>query len=229
MPLKIHHYFKTMLKKLTSLSLLIYCLSNAQLSVGNSAYVFINDEIVFVENDIIALTNYTAVAYTYASNYNGASAPLDIEPNSIYVQENAAINPSEGLAMKGSQDYGNAQRFDFRGKSNSGTIARNYTNRFESSLKKNSLSTDIKELNSLKIHQNNNISKLTINNPNAINIKSFELFDVAGKLILRKKIRSRATVQSYSTKELSDGIYIVSLLMENNHFIRKKIIISNRK
>lgn len=231
-----------MLKKFTSLFLLMYSLSNVQLSARNSAYVFINDEIVFVENGIIDLTNSTPLTYTHASNYNGTSTPLNIEPywilkyitgsnysNWIHVQGDTAINPGKGFTMKGTQGSGNAQRFDFRGKPDSETIAGNYTNRFEITFKKNTLSTEIKELNSLKIYQNNNISKLTINNPNAVNIKSFELFDITGKLILRKKIRSRETIQSYSTKGLSEGIYIVNLLLENNPIISKKIIISNRK
>ncbi|MBP0905546.1 T9SS type A sorting domain-containing protein [Mariniflexile gromovii] len=104
-----------------------------------------------------------------------------------------------------------------------------YNNRFEITFTKNTLSTDFDEFKSVEVYHNNNSSSLTINNPKAINIESFKLFDATGKLVLNKKIRSKQTTQSYSTKSLSDGVYIVNILLENDQFFSKKIIVGGKK
>ncbi len=197
------------------LTLILFVLCNisfAQLSVRNNAYVFINDQIVFVEDDInlnetnsriylrneaqviqgsgttgntgvgelsvyqegnvgeyeynywcspvgskvsssnnnpsgISLLNdvtglITSVPATFNNSvdYNGTSSPLNIEPywiwkfvasdqyaDWVHVQDNTIINPGEGFTMKGTLGSGEAQRYDFRGKPNKGTIAVNVT------------------------------------------------------------------------------------------------------
>lgn len=183
-------------------------ISNAQLSIRNSAYVFVSDEIVFVEddinlneinssiylrneaqiiqgsgitgnsgvgqlsvyqeanvdeyeynywcapignktsnssnnpfgisllNDVTGLITATPATYTRTSSYNGTSSPLNIEPywiwkyiassnysDWIHVQGSTTINPGEGFTMKGTTGSGGAQRYDFRGKPNTGTIS----------------------------------------------------------------------------------------------------------
>ena len=41
----------------------------------------------------------------------------------IHVQSATSINPGEGFTMKGTAGSGDAQRYDFRGKPNNGTIS----------------------------------------------------------------------------------------------------------
>jgi hypothetical protein len=195
-------------KKLLLLLILISNLSFSQLSVRNSAYIFINDEVVFVEddinlneasstiylrneaqvvqgtgttgnsgvgelsvyqeanvgeheynywcspigsktsnsvnnpfgisflNDVTGLITSTPATFVSTGSYNGTSSPLNIEPywiwkfiasdnyaEWIHVQGNTTINPGEGFTMKGTIGSGDAQRYDFRGKPNNGTMA----------------------------------------------------------------------------------------------------------
>lgn len=192
------------------LFLLATSISFSQLSVRNSAYIFVNDEVVFVEddinlneaastiylrneaqiiqgtgttgnsgigelsvyqeanggeheynywcspigsktsnsinnpfgisflNDVTGLITSTPATFVTSSTYNGTSSPLNIEPYWVWkfiasddysewthVQGNTSINPGEGFTMKGTIGSGNAQRYDFRGKPNNGTIAVN--------------------------------------------------------------------------------------------------------
>ena len=187
--------------------MMICNLSFSQLSVRNTSYVFINDEIVFVEddinlneaastiylrseaqviqgsgttgnsgvgelsvyqeanageheynywcspigsktsnninnpfgisflNDVTGLITSTPATYNSTNSYNGTSSPLNIEPHWvwkfiasdnygewIHVKGNTTINPGEGYTMKGTIGSANAQRYDFRGKPNTGTI-----------------------------------------------------------------------------------------------------------
>ena len=194
--------------KLIVLALFLCNLSFSQLSVRNSAYVFVNDEIVFVEDDInlnegnsriylrdeaqiiqgsgttgnsglgelsvyqeanvgeheynywcspigsktnnsinnpfgisflndaMGLITSTPATFASTSSYNGTSSPLNIEPywvwkfiasdnyaDWVHVQGNTNVNPGEGFTMKGTIGSGDAQRYDFRGKPNNGTIS----------------------------------------------------------------------------------------------------------
>ncbi|AXP81992.1 hypothetical protein CJ739_2927 [Mariniflexile rhizosphaerae] len=103
----------------------------------------------------------------------------------------------------------------------------NYLNRFEVTFTKNTLSNDFEAFKTLKVYHNN--STLTINNPKAININSLELIDVTGKRVLHKKIHSKETTQNYSTKGLSDGAYIVNVLLKNDQVFTKKIIVAAKE
>ncbi|MDG1729388.1 MAG: T9SS type A sorting domain-containing protein [Algibacter sp.] len=197
-----------MLNKLIIFTLFIYNLSFSQLSVRNNAYIFVDNEVVFVEDDInlneasssiylrnesqliqgagttgnsgigelsvyqeanageyeynywcspigdktnnlinnpfgISLLNdatglitSTPATFVSSASFNGTSTPLNIEPywvwkfissngysEWIHIKGSTAINPGEGFTMKGTAGSGNAQRYDFRGKPNNGTIA----------------------------------------------------------------------------------------------------------
>lgn len=107
--------------------------------------------------------------------------------------------------------------------------ASNYTDRFKIVFEKNSLNTTEANLNDLRVFQNNNISELKISNPNSLNIKAFSLFDVSGKKVQNKKVRNSKKEYIYSTKSLSDGVYIVQINIDNNQVFNKKVLITNKK
>jgi hypothetical protein len=104
-----------------------------------------------------------------------------------------------------------------------------YTNRFEVTFSKNTLNVEANLFEGIQVFQNNNLSELTIKNPNSFEIQSFELFDVTGKLVLRRKILSKNKTYTHATKSLSEGVYIVNLSFENNLIFSKKIIVTNKK
>ncbi|WP_034044828.1 T9SS type A sorting domain-containing protein [Wocania ichthyoenteri] len=103
-----------------------------------------------------------------------------------------------------------------------------YNNRFEITFNSQSLTVDTTIFNDFNIFQNNTISELKIINPNALNIKSFNLFDVSGKQVLNQNILETKNSYTFSTKSLSDGVYIARISSSNNQNFTKKVIISNK-
>ena len=105
-----------------------------------------------------------------------------------------------------------------------------YNNRFEITFKESSvLNASENAFTGFKVFQNNKISQLSLLNPNSLTIKSFSLFDVSGKQVMLEYIASESKNHSYSTKSLSDGVYIVKINLNDNQVFNKKIIIANRK
>lgn len=87
-------------------------------------------------NDVTGLITSNPATVTHMPGYNGISSPLTIESYWIWkfiasdeysewthVQGSTSINPGEGFTMKGTAGSGDAQRYDFRGKPNNGTIS----------------------------------------------------------------------------------------------------------
>ena len=104
----------------------------------------------------------------------------------------------------------------------------NYTNRFEITFSKNSLSTANETFVNFNVFQNNKTAKLKLFNPNALEIASFSLFDISGRRVLKKRISSHKKSHKYSTNSLSDGVYIAKIHLSNNQVFSKKVIIANR-
>ena len=103
-----------------------------------------------------------------------------------------------------------------------------YTNRFEVTFKSQTLNVDETTFNDFNIFQNNTISELKISNPNVLDIKTFNLFDISGKQVLNESILDSKRTLSYSTKSLSDGVYIARISLSNNQGFTKKVIITNK-
>lgn len=99
---------------------------------------------------------------------------------------------------------------------------------FEITFKSNS-TLGVKDLasESFVVYQNNSTKNLTINNPLLMDLATCGLYDVAGKLIFRKKDLGVNSSYKFSTSGLDDGIYIVKLSTKDNIEVGKKIIIRN--
>ncbi len=85
--------------------------------------------------DVTGLTTYNNPNILAMNNYDGSSTPLSIAPYWIFkfitsstynqwtqVGSTNTLNAGEGFTMKGTSGSGSAQRYDFRGKPNDGTI-----------------------------------------------------------------------------------------------------------
>lgn len=77
------------------------------------------------------------------------------------------------------------------------------------------------------IYQNNNASLLTIVNPNNLSIHSLSFYDVTGKEIFNHLDLPLKTKHEFSTKDLSEGVYLVSLKTSSHKTLNKKVIITN--
>ena len=92
------------------------------------------------------------------------------------------------------------------------------------------LSTDpVSVLSTLNVYHNDTNNTVTIKNPKKINLKSCTLYDIAGKAIFTENNLGSNDFYSYSTLNLSDGIYIVKLTSEDGEDTSKKIAVFNTK
>lgn len=102
-------------------------------------------------------------------------------------------------------------------------------NRFEVTFQNNSLNVDETIINDFLIVQNNNNQTLTVNNPNGLDIKSADLFDISGKLIFKKVDLGVKSSYEFSTSGLSDGVYIAKIISVDGKSKAQKVIIERRK
>lgn len=114
--------------------------------------------------DVTGLITYNDPIILPMNNYDGINSPLSISPYWIYkfttsntysqwsqVGSNNSLNAGEGFTMKGTSGSGSAQRYDFRGKPNDGTLLVPITNNnstltgnpYPSAIDLNMLLTDI--------------------------------------------------------------------------------------
>ncbi|GEC77523.1 T9SS type A sorting domain-containing protein [Flavobacterium aquatile] len=102
-------------------------------------------------------------------------------------------------------------------------------NRFEVTFQNNSLNVDETIINDFLIIQNNDNQTLTVNNPNGLDIKSADLFDISGKLIFKKVDLGVKSSYEFSTSGLSDGVYIAKIISVDGKSKAQKVIIERRK
>lgn len=102
-----------------------------------------------------------------------------------------------------------------------------YKNRFEISFTNGTLSSTTADTNSnFVILQDNSKQELTILNPDVLDIKEIQLFEITGKLIYKETKLAASSNHIISTSVLSDGIYFVTIEINNGKRITQKIIVS---
>lgn len=89
-----------------------------------------------------------------------------------------------------------------------------------------SAQTNIKD--QFDILVNNEESQFNILNPNMRDIKSFQVYDINGRMVLSHSITTIEGSYSYPSKNLSEGIYVANILLHNNKSFSKKLIVSHK-
>ncbi|WP_367754915.1 T9SS type A sorting domain-containing protein [Flavobacterium sp. WC2430] len=94
---------------------------------------------------------------------------------------------------------------------------------------KNGSTLGVEDVNKEKflMYQNNKTKSLTLSNPLQKELVSCSLYDVLGKLIFNKKDLGTNATYSFTTANLSDGIYFAKLATNENAIFNQKIIIKN--
>lgn len=104
-----------------------------------------------------------------------------------------------------------------------------YTDRFEITFTSERLNTEeIITAEDLNIYQNNSLATLNISNPKLLNISKVILYDISGKQIIKETGLKSLSNHSFSTKNLSEGVYVVNVTFADNQVINKKVIVSNK-
>ena len=76
--------------------------------------------------------------------------------------------------------------------------------------------------------QNNPLQQLEISNPEGYAIKSALVYDMNGKLVIQEKNLGDQSKYSFYTGNLSDGVYLVKLMTEDDIAIDYKAIVHNK-
>ena len=76
--------------------------------------------------------------------------------------------------------------------------------------------------------QNNPNQQLEVRNPQEYIIKSASMYDMSGKLVISKENLGAKNHYSFYTGHLSDGVYLVKLITEEDVIIDYKAIVHNR-
>lgn len=168
-----------------------------------------------------------------AFNYDGTlKIPLVVNVNNqqltrfgIYDVQNFDASQPIYIHDKDNDSYINLQDQAFEITLEEG----NYTNRFEIVFQDENLSTEEFNDTDFMVMQNNNTSQLTVLNPNQLEIKTVTLFDVSGKMIFNEQGLSVQDRYQFSTKNISEGVYITKIIFANQSTMSKKVIVSQKK
>ena len=99
--------------------------------------------------------------------------------------------------------------------------------RFKIVFKSKTLETNEEIKSTFLISYNRESQTLTAHNPDNINLKTFALYDILGRVILTKKNLGSNAIYNFSTSILNSGIYIVQFLTVDNKKITQKVSIYN--
>jgi hypothetical protein len=102
-----------------------------------------------------------------------------------------------------------------------------YNNRFEITFLETTLNTNEIIKDNLIVLQNNQNQILTISNPNLIELKSVNLYEMTGKQIFSRENLGIQQNHHFSTNGLPEAVYLVEMFTNDNLKIGQKIIISN--
>ncbi|UGS23103.1 T9SS type A sorting domain-containing protein [Flavobacterium channae] len=101
--------------------------------------------------------------------------------------------------------------------------------RFEVTFKNSTLSTPIEEIETMfVVAQNNDNEMLTLYNTQLKDISSLEVYDVTGKLILKKANLGTNPEYDFSTASYSTGVYVVKVATKDNLSVSKKVSVYNK-
>ncbi|NNK71885.1 MAG: T9SS type A sorting domain-containing protein [Flavobacteriaceae bacterium] len=103
-----------------------------------------------------------------------------------------------------------------------------YSDRFEITFSNQETLSDYENLiDALTIFQDNVKHQFTILNPANLNIISLQLYDMAGKLILNHTKVNNPSNYYVSTSNISDGVYLATLQIDEIGPVSKKVIVKN--
>ncbi|MEY8847741.1 T9SS type A sorting domain-containing protein [Psychroserpens sp. XS_ASV72] len=90
------------------------------------------------------------------------------------------------------------------------------------------LTTEEISINDFLVFQDNSKEQLTVKNPNLLDVRSVTLYDTSGKQVFHKIGLDNQEIYHFSTKSLSDGIYVTVISTENGNSISKKLVVKNK-
>ena len=88
-----------------------------------------------------------------------------------------------------------------------------------------SLGIDDETISNIDVLYSNDIEKIVLINPNFINVKSIELFNILGQSVYTIEAISESGYSEYEVKNLSTGTYIIKLYTVSGSVVTKKVLV----
>lgn len=104
-----------------------------------------------------------------------------------------------------------------------------YKNRYEITFRNELLSNNTNVKTNVVIYQNNLQETLFVSNPDNMDIRTINLYDINGKRISNNEKLATESEYRIPTSGVADGTYIVELFTNNNTKLTQKVIISQGK
>ncbi|TPV32485.1 T9SS type A sorting domain-containing protein [Paucihalobacter ruber] len=119
--------------------------------------------------------------------------------------------------------YVNLKKQDY----NINIAAGTYSNRFEITFNRGTLSNDEFITSNFRVVQDNSNANLLLMNPTLLDLEHFSLIDISGKQVITKSQLGAQSEYNFDTAKLSDGVYIASIKSTSGNSLSKKVIIKN--
>lgn len=145
----------------------------------------------------------------------------------MQVGEIINFNPSQNVYLFDSETniYHDIKNYEYNFVLSQGV----YKNRYEITFRNEFLSNNTNVFGSLVVYQNNAQETLFVSNPNGLDIKTINLYDMSGKRIISRERLSTESEYSISTSSLAEAPYIVEIFTKDNNKLSQKIIVRNGK
>ncbi|EPR73745.1 hypothetical protein ADIWIN_1382 [Winogradskyella psychrotolerans RS-3] len=191
--------------------------------------------------ELIRTESYNSDAYFSLDDkvYSGQAFPFEealVIPLAIDIEQQQPLrfrifdiqnfDDSQGIYIhdNDSDTYVNLRHLDYELNIEPG----NYTDRFTIVFTNQVLNIEEFDTTALTINQDNKQHQLSVQNPNGLDIKSIEVYDVTGKRIIQLNVDAIEDNYNLSTLRLSNGVYVVNVTSQANTTAKsQKVIIKN--
>ncbi|WP_178984989.1 T9SS type A sorting domain-containing protein [Winogradskyella helgolandensis] len=191
--------------------------------------------------ELIRTESYNSDAYFSLDDkvYSGQAFPFEealVIPLAIDIEQQQPLrfrifdiqnfDDSQGIYIhdNNTDNYVNLRNLDYELNIEPG----NYTDRFTIVFTNQVLNIEEFDTTALTINQDNKQHQLSVQNPNGLDIKSIEVYDVTGKRIIQLNVDAIEDDYNLSTLQLSDGVYVVNVSSHANTTAKsQKVIIKN--
>ena len=102
-----------------------------------------------------------------------------------------------------------------------------YSNRFEITFNRGTLSNDEFITSEFRVVQDNSNTRLSLINPSLLDLESFSLSDISGKQVIAQFRLGSQSEYNFDTAKLSDGVYIATIKSTSGTSLSKKVIVKN--
>lgn len=179
----------------------------------NDAYFVLDNERYVINGVAFAVTKRIPVGLKVTTNATFTFSLL----------ESINFDPTQDIFIYDALDnsYHNIKQGNYQVTLSAGV----YDNRFEVTFTDAALGISQNSINNLAVLQDNDSNVLRVSNPDTMNLSTLLLYDISGRQMFSKRQLGTATTFEFPTSSLSEGVYLVKIISDDNKIFTKKIIV----